>query len=49
MSLKNFLSSNSKTIKKDSTKKVDDLFEVDKNFENTKKVLGVSEMSLGKF
>lgn len=48
MSLKNFLSANNK---KDSTKekKVDDLFEVDKNFEKTKKVLWVSEMSLWKF
>ena len=49
MLFKKFLSYNSKKSKKDSTKKVDDLFEVDKNFEKTKKVLGVSEMSLGKF
>jgi hypothetical protein len=47
MSLKNFLSGNNK--KAESTKnnkKVDELFVVDKNFEKTKKVLGVSEMSL---
>ena len=51
MPFKNFISYNKRILQKHSTKskKVDKLFEVDKNFENTKKTLGTSEMILAKF
>jgi hypothetical protein len=39
MSLKNLLSATKKNKSESTLNKVDDLFEVDKNFEKTKKVL----------